>query len=191
MRILYRNHVVSGDEYFRSKTIGTDKFYFLRWTSIRYLLGSVWNGRKLGEASFYTNYEFIEFEDDIERDLADILTTIKNERYIRTYMLWSDWGEHYVNSATKEQINYIVNTPINKCPHCKPGLIVEKIGRFGKFLACSNFPFCKFKEDNYDEDWQVYKEKQKQLIYLKDIISKVGLKNINMRLLKAEMRKEQ
>ena len=30
-----------------------------------------------------------------------------------------------------------------KCPECKSGL-VEKLGRYGKFVACSNYPECKY-----------------------------------------------
>ncbi len=32
-----------------------------------------------------------------------------------------------------------------KCPKCK-GDLVEKMGRFGKFVACTNFPECKYTE---------------------------------------------
>ncbi len=30
-----------------------------------------------------------------------------------------------------------------KCPNCETGVFVIKMGRFGKFLACSNYPKCK------------------------------------------------
>ena len=32
------------------------------------------------------------------------------------------------------------------CPSCKKGELVVRIGRFGKFISCSRFPDCKFKE---------------------------------------------
>jgi DNA topoisomerase-1 len=48
-----------------------------------------------------------------------------------------------------------------KCPHCGNKLI-EKFGRFGKFIACSNYPECKFtektKEDQAVEDKIVKEE---------------------------------
>jgi len=31
-----------------------------------------------------------------------------------------------------------------KCPDCKKGDLVIRIGRFGKFISCSNFPECKY-----------------------------------------------
>lgn len=30
------------------------------------------------------------------------------------------------------------------CPQCKEGSLVIKIGRYGNFTACSNFPKCKY-----------------------------------------------
>ena len=30
------------------------------------------------------------------------------------------------------------------CPECKDGKLMEREGRFGKFIACSNYPKCKF-----------------------------------------------
>ena len=33
-----------------------------------------------------------------------------------------------------------------KCPDCKQGELVIRIGRFGKFISCSNFPECKHTE---------------------------------------------
>lgn len=32
----------------------------------------------------------------------------------------------------------------NKCPKCKKGKEVIRVGRFGKFLSCSSFPDCKY-----------------------------------------------
>lgn len=47
-----------------------------------------------------------------------------------------------------------------KCPQCKSDL-VEKFGRFGKFIACSNYPECKYTEKTF-EDKKQEKEIQKQ-----------------------------
>ncbi len=33
-----------------------------------------------------------------------------------------------------------------KCPECGKGELVVRIGRFGKFISCSNFPECKYRE---------------------------------------------
>jgi len=31
-----------------------------------------------------------------------------------------------------------------KCPECKKGEVIIRLGRFGKFLSCSRFPECKY-----------------------------------------------
>ena len=57
-------------------------------------------------------------------------------------------------SPFKEKLNFVTETvekveaPIEKtgekCPECKIGDVIIKQGRFGKFMACSRFPECKF-----------------------------------------------
>jgi DNA topoisomerase I len=46
-----------------------------------------------------------------------------------------------------------------KCPKCKSELI-EKFGRFGKFIACTNYPDCKYTEKSA-EDKKIEKEIRK------------------------------
>ncbi len=48
-----------------------------------------------------------------------------------------------------------------KCPKCNSSLVI-KLGRFGKFLACSNFPECKYTEP-LGEDKEL-KEKYKDIV---------------------------
>ncbi len=38
-----------------------------------------------------------------------------------------------------------------KCPNCSDGIMVLKQGRFGKFLACSNYPKCKTTQNYMDK----------------------------------------
>ncbi|QVQ29523.1 UvrD-helicase domain-containing protein [Achromobacter deleyi] len=37
------------------------------------------------------------------------------------------------------------------CPACKQGVLVTRAGRYGDFLACSNFPSCKYKPNGVEE----------------------------------------
>ena len=36
------------------------------------------------------------------------------------------------------------------CPQCRKGELVIRVGRFGKFISCSRFPDCDYKE-KYEE----------------------------------------
>jgi DNA topoisomerase-1 len=49
-----------------------------------------------------------------------------------------------------ERVKIAVETTGEKCPKCKEGDQVIRTGRYGKFLACSRFPECDFK-DKYEQ----------------------------------------
>lgn len=51
-----------------------------------------------------------------------------------------------LESVTKnaERIAIPTEKTGEKCPDCKKGDLVIRIGRFGKFISCSNFPECKY-----------------------------------------------
>ncbi len=68
---------------------------------------------------------------DQMKEIYEILTAKDKKKVISN-------KEHVHNiESMKEDINN------NVCPRCK-GALVEKKGRYGKFLACSNYPQCKF-----------------------------------------------
>lgn len=54
-----------------------------------------------------------------------------------------------------------------KCPHCMV-LLVERIGKYGKFLACPNFPDCKYacsiSIDDRDRTWENYLSVDNELL---------------------------
>ena len=43
-----------------------------------------------------------------------------------------------------ERVQVPTEVTDEKCPKCKKGKLVVRIGRFGKFLSCSRFPKCKY-----------------------------------------------
>ena len=65
---------------------------------------------------------------------------------------WKDF-EKEVKKAEKEGERVKVETEKlgRKCPECKEGDLVIRLGRFGKFISCSRFPECKHTEQ-YKED---------------------------------------
>ncbi len=46
-----------------------------------------------------------------------------------------------LSGANQEAIK--IATTVGKCPKCKDGELVIKRGKFGKFIACNNYPDCK------------------------------------------------
>lgn len=55
----------------------------------------------------------------------------------------------------------------NKCPECGNGVLGLKIGKFGIFVACSNYPECKYteqitdtKQDDEEQDVQKFEDKE-------------------------------
>lgn len=86
----------------------------------------------------------IEFTAGMEKKLDDIA-----ENNLTYFKMISDfYGPFEKNLKEKTDSVEKVNTEKKldrKCPKCKSDL-VEKMGRFGKFIACSNFPECKYTE---------------------------------------------
>lgn len=46
--------------------------------------------------------------------------------------------------ATAERVKVEVEKTGEKCPSCKEGELVIRMGKFGKFVSCSRFPECKY-----------------------------------------------
>ncbi|MCX6705834.1 MAG: type I DNA topoisomerase [Candidatus Woesebacteria bacterium] len=87
-----------------------------------------------------------QFTAEMEEDLDNIANGEKK---------WTDtikkfWGpfSKKVKVVTKEGKRVKIETEKLgvKCPECKEGELVIRIGRFGKFISCSRFPDCKHTE---------------------------------------------
>ncbi|MFZ2153033.1 MAG: type I DNA topoisomerase [Microgenomates group bacterium] len=46
--------------------------------------------------------------------------------------------------GTAQRVKVAVETTGEKCPECKEGDLVIRLGRFGKFVSCNRFPECKY-----------------------------------------------
>ena len=65
----------------------------------------------------------------------------------RTMMadFWKVFGKNVKNvEKTAQRVKIEVEKIGEKCPECKDGDLVIRVGRFGKFISCSRFPECKF-----------------------------------------------
>ncbi len=70
-------------------------------------------------------------------------------------MIGDFWGkfEGEVKKAQKDSQRVKVEADElgEKCPECKVGELVVRIGRFGKFISCGRFPECKYKRQFKEE----------------------------------------
>lgn len=108
---------------------------------------------------FFTQYVEYDFTAEMEDTLDDIANGKKNWKEV----LKKFWGKFIetVNNAKnlslpeiedtldKELANHLFqkteeNPEPRKCPDCKDGKLSLKLGRFGAFIGCSNYPECKY-----------------------------------------------
>lgn len=87
-----------------------------------------------------------QFTAEMEGDLDNIATGEK--KWVDTIKkFWGPFGKK-IKVITKEGKRVKIETEKlgRKCPECKKGELVIRIGRFGKFISCSRFPDCKHTE---------------------------------------------
>lgn len=65
---------------------------------------------------------------------------------------WKDFGKT-LKKVEKESERVKVETEKldEKCPDCKKGSLVIRLGRFGKFISCDQFPDCKYTRQFQEE----------------------------------------
>lgn len=194
MKFLNKDHIISGEEYFRQKRFcpyDSDNYavstFISQWTSIRYLVGSIWKNKHLFELdikdehyvqnpSLLQTYEFIMFDSQSEKLETEIFTDneIKyiNKRMYLCFRDWNDWPEFFFKNASQAEIDYIVNTPANLCPDCNKGTVIEKLGKYGKFVGCTNYPKCHYIENKLLDSYSKYIFRFNELTLLKERFKK-------------------
>lgn len=87
----------------------------------------------------------VKFTADMENNLDEIANGQK--KYIEVIKPFYEYLEKELQEKYKKvkKVNLTQKTDI-KCPLCKSDIVI-RIGKFGKFYACSNFPNCKFTKD--------------------------------------------
>jgi DNA topoisomerase-1 len=90
------------------------------------------------------------FEYDFTAKMEDGLDEIANGEVVWTGVIGDFWKPFEKTLISAEKKSQRVQIPTEKlgekCPECKSGEKVLRIGRFGKFISCSNFPECKYTE---------------------------------------------
>ena len=60
-------------------------------------------------------------------------------------MFWEKFEKEVKSvEGTAERVKVEVEKTGEKCPECKTGELVIRVGRFGKFISCDKFPDCKY-----------------------------------------------
>ncbi|MEK7497476.1 MAG: type I DNA topoisomerase [Patescibacteria group bacterium] len=86
------------------------------------------------------------FTAEMENDLDNIANG-ERKWQVEMKSFWDPFKKK-LDSVTKDSKRVAIPTEKigRKCPDCKDGELVIRIGRFGKFISCSNFPECKHTE---------------------------------------------
>ena len=73
----------------------------------------------------------VSFVFEIMRDLiTEVIDKIKNKNKVK-------------NDNVKDNKETRIYNNMDKCPYCG-GLLVKRLGRYGMFIGCSNYPKCKY-----------------------------------------------
>ncbi len=110
------------------------------------------------ESGRFTNKKLLEYFDDIIN--VDYTASMENEldeiangedTYINAISTFEDKFEPLLENANEHMEKVEPKKTGEKCPECGGDLVVRK-GRFGEFVACSNYPTCKYiKKDENDK----------------------------------------
>ncbi len=89
----------------------------------------------------------LEFTAEMEESLDNIAAGEKEWQPV----LSDFWGPFHKKTEEVEEKAERVKMPVEKtgkkCPKCDEGELVIRVGKYGKFLACSQFPECKYTAD--------------------------------------------
>jgi DNA topoisomerase-1 len=85
-----------------------------------------------------------DFTAKMEDDLDEIaLGNLKSQELLKKFYKPFDTKLKEVTEKA-ERVKIATESTGEKCPECKEGDVVIRLGRFGKFLSCSRFPECKY-----------------------------------------------
>ncbi|MBT3826265.1 MAG: DNA topoisomerase I, partial [Nitrosomonadales bacterium] len=120
----------------------------------------------------FTNYVDYDFTANLETELDDIAANKKDWiKVLRSF--WEDFAKKVKEKSELDRTKITQKSIDEDCPKCgKP--LLSKLGRRGNFIACSNYPECKFTRsangDLPQEPKVVGKDKQTNI----DILLLVG-----------------
>ena len=92
----------------------------------------------------FENILSLPFTAEMEKDLDEVaLGKLKWKEMMKLF--WKKF-EKEMKLAQKDGVRVKVETESTgeKCPECKEGELVIRLGKFGKFVSCNRFPDCKY-----------------------------------------------
>ncbi len=96
---------------------------------------------------YFKDIMSLEFTAEMEDSLDNIAAGKKDWQPVLSDF-WGPFDKKVDQVEEKaERVKMPVEKTGKKCPECKKGELVIRIGKYGKFLACDQFPECKYTAD--------------------------------------------
>ena len=145
---------------------------------------------------FFEKYVDYGFTAGLEESLDDISGGRKNWRDVLT-LFWRDFKQHAedASSLSFSDVRTVIDQAMSdrvfpvgedgdraaarQCPACADGRLSLNFGRYGTYVACSNYPDCKYSR-NLDQDPQTA-EAQADMIYPYDLGADENGQQISLR----------
>ncbi|MBI2430943.1 MAG: type I DNA topoisomerase [Candidatus Levybacteria bacterium] len=92
----------------------------------------------------FLNIVSLPFTAEMEEELDQVaMGKVNWKKMMRKF--WDKFeGEVKKVESTADRVKVAVEKTGEKCPDCKDGDLVIRLGRFGKFVSCDRFPDCKY-----------------------------------------------
>lgn len=108
---------------------------------------------KLGE--YFSNIINVQYTANMEKDLDEIaLGKIDNIEILKNFYKIFD---KTLIEANDKMAKVPLKETGDNCPHCNSPLVIRK-SRYGEFVACSNYPNCKYIQKDEKEEEKTVKE---------------------------------
>ncbi|MFA6368758.1 MAG: type I DNA topoisomerase [Candidatus Shapirobacteria bacterium] len=92
----------------------------------------------------FANILSLPFTAEMEEDLDKVSLGKANWREMMK-SFWKQFEKELkLAEAESERVKVEVEKTGEKCPECKEGNLVIRLGKFGKFISCDRFPECKY-----------------------------------------------
>ena len=103
---------------------------------------------------YFSNIINVKYTANMEQDLDDIAESKKDN--IKVLHEFYDEFAPIMEDALKNMEKKAPTATGESCPECGSDLVIRK-GRYGEFVACSNYPACKYIKKNKSDEQEIKK----------------------------------